>query len=223
MNRLPGLLTGILLLTGLSTAKIYSESDPLSLLLDTAISDTKAQSLYEKGGWEDTYSTPVLGWSRNGKIAFIYRYSPREPVGDLSDIVILDLITDRELFRAPLADGSAGMTGEILQKIRTTFRNYSIIIDRTPVKPFPLEFQGDSLTVRLEENSLIAEYKNSGKIKKINNSDVSRFIIEGYALSPWEKRIAVYYSTTSGETYLEIAEYEAYSSFLGCHLTTGFK
>lgn len=217
----------LLLPAGMSadkTAYPYQECDDLSVLLDPRISDSQAESILRDGAFMDMQDSPVLGWSRQGKIAFIRYWEPREPIGTLSDMVIVDLVTDQEIFRISLYNGSDSLTPTGLLAARKALRTYGIQLQRTQILSLPLVFKGQSLSLQIEGSHLTGRWQPSGRHKIISTlSQPERFSIQGYALSPWEDRIAVLFHMSGGPTIAEIAQYESYSSFLGCHLVRGFK
>jgi hypothetical protein len=184
-------------------------------LFNPSIFDSLIKQIINSGNYPDlhTLETPILGWSKDGKIAFIYFWEPKEPVGTLAKLMIMDLKSESELLAVELYNGSSINT-ENISLFRQEMKKDKIIYERTKIKQFPAFFDNNSVFVRNDDKMLYIVKKGTNKkIELISPED--RLSLDGYAISPFEKRMAVYYHMGCGNTVAEISEYEAYSSFLG--------
>lgn len=199
------------------------EKNDIFSLLDTRKSDDSIQKMITNiRVWGNT-ETPIVGWSKDSKIAFIYYYEPVEPIGTLQKFVIMDLITDKTLVSIDLYPGSNSIIIDSISTIRNQMRKHNIVYNRTLIKSFPIYIANDTITPIIERNKFYLTYKNSKKIKEISSVNLELFSLKGYAQSPFENRIAIYYNMGCGQTVNEIAEFEAYDSFIGCYLKIGFR
>jgi hypothetical protein len=161
--------------------------------------------------------TPILGWSKNGKIAFIYFWEPKEPVGTLANLVILDLKKGNELLKLELYDGSAISTENIMIFRKEMVKN-KIRFQKTKISPFPACFNNDSLLVNNSGSKHFIVKKSREKKQNILELENERFAILGYAISPFDNRMVVYYNMSCGVTVAEIAQYESFSTFFNIDL-----
>jgi hypothetical protein len=187
-------------------------------LFNPDISDSLIKQIVSSGNCPDfqVLETPILGWSKDGKIAFVYFWEPKEPVGTLAKLMIFDLKSENELLCTELYNGSSLNTANIVL-FRQEMKKNKIIYQRTKMKQFPAFYDNDSIFTGTDAKMLYIVKKDTDKKIELISPD-DRLSFEGYAISPFEKRMAIYYHMACGNTFAEISEYEAYSSFFGLEL-----
>jgi hypothetical protein len=207
-----------LLLSQFTEDEAQIEITDFGELFNLSISDSLIKQTISSGNYPDfqALETPILGWSEDGKIAFVYFWEPKEPVGTLAKLIILDLKSGSEILAIELYNGSSINTKNI-SLFRQEMKKNKIIYERTKIKQFPAFFESDTFVTRSDSKILYIVKKGTNKkIELISPNE--RLSLEGYAISPFEKRMAVYYHMGCGNTVAELSEYEAYSSFFGLDL-----
>jgi hypothetical protein len=192
-------------------------------IFNPAFPDSLIKQILFSGNFPDfqVFETPILGWSKDGKIAFVYFWEPKEPIGTLVKLMILDLKSENELFATELYNGSTLNTENIIL-FRHEMKKNKISYQRTKIKQFPVFFDKDTVFAGNDNKMLYIVKKNMNKkVELISRND--RLSLEGYALSPFEKIMAIYYHMGCGNTVAERSEYEAYSSFFGLGLKKKFR
>jgi hypothetical protein len=209
-------------------SQFVENEDPIEIkdfgeIFNPAIADSFIKQIVFSGNYPDfqVLETPILGWSKDGKIAFVYFWEPKEPIGTLAKLMILDLKSDNELLALELYNGSSINT-ENISLFRLEMKKNKIIYQRTKIKQFPAFFDNDTVFAGNDNKMLYIVKKNTDKKIELDSPD-DRLSFEGYAINPFEKRMAIYYHMGCGNAIAEISEYQAYSSFFELDLKKKFR
>lgn len=202
---------------------LWAQEDiPWLGLIDESIPESRALERLRTQDYPLFPDGPILGWSPNGRIAFIQHYSPTGPIGTLQRFVVQDLVDDRVLFRLEL-DNNADPE-QALREIRKTLAANRIVYRPSNTEPFPMIQSETILAAYTVQDKLILRRHPGEHWKTAAQIDSRRFSLNGFAKSPFENRIAIAYSMGPGrELRGGQAEFEAYNSFIGSHLGIGFQ
>jgi hypothetical protein len=192
-------------------------------------------------------NSEVIGWSKNGKMAYIHFQPDSDPTGySRVYIVIIDLVSDRILFNQQIARTEQGIDEKVMPQCIVTLKKNAIYFAPTRIKQFPIHLGSDSIEIDLEKKQTgtreievpdgskfsletgevihSLKYKKTKKKKtvKIVIEGLNRYSVQGYYKSPFENRIAIEYYVES--VYFSLMDIvESQRGMIGCYLGSGLK
>lgn len=187
-----------------------------------------------------------LGWSKDGKVAYIQEsYSDGSGIY-FANLYIQDLISDAiilnfSLTKSEFENDSTTLNdviNEKIQEIQNIFSNFKIVVNKTELLQMPIKFENFSINLKIsttenpKEHGLIIfsldAFRNDGKRKHVTQTSEKDFLHEKvaysadsnfYILSPYENRAAIFIHTICRGFECQIDEYR----MAGCLLSDGFK
>ena len=187
----------------------------------------------------------LIGWSKNGKIAYQYDWDSYGRPSNGTVFIIADLIEDKEVVKFMTEEYSCETDSEKAAMIKAnedavrnfneSLSEYGIDSNQPAVENFPVSGVNCFLKIFYSKTDisgtmvgdifkwdylLIAEKNNSEKVVTSGtDSAVMMKKVAGYCKSPYENRIAVIV-----DTFYWGLENECYHSYgiYGCHLDSGF-
>lgn len=122
--------------------------------------------------------TPVIGWSKNGKIAYLNYVADREPTGNSTIyVVVADLVSNtvigNEFCRR--TDGPVDKTN--IKKILRLLSSNKIMHAPTAIQQFPIKYDGETIGITFDEEVI-------GKFDlETNNEFLGTIQIEKYKVT----------------------------------------
>ncbi len=185
----------------------------------------------------------VIGWSQDGKIAYVTWKDSSDGYGPCADlkVVVQSLVSDKILWSYDFFDDYSGAFEEVWKAQYPNFyrklQEYGIVEHDTPLRSFPAEYDRWTVTCEVETIEGNQEYGDydidyelravsPGRGVKVIHSGngvqgLQQAVVYGYLRSPYEDRIAV--------VLLEIYRgWEGPPSpvepvIVGCNLKSGFQ
>lgn len=183
----------------------------------------------------------ILGWSEDGKLAFLENRGIDGRGGNDLYFTILDLVNDKPAFSHNYYyyDETDNCTLEQFIKnnykeIDKNLKKYGIKIQKTSYQPLPLKLNGSTYNfdITVKESGpgqygfnemifFVDGTKNNTQKKRITTSAglCNKALVTGYLKSPYENRIAL---IVAHSRYIFEGS-EIFLNFYGCNLDKGFK